>query len=222
MSTRRSTAAAGVIAALATAVTVTACTTGPAPEPSTAPVSTSIAMTPVLPDLSWLSNKVDITAAQAALHARVPFAFSVADGAGTVCHTGVIDPNGELWFLDRAPVPVEGAALNHAGKLMPCAASGVSTTAPSAARTDGVPDLSWLSSEVNVTAAGAAMKSGKPFAFGIPDGPQTACHSGLLLPDGVVWVMNKSGAAPASGVALEKEMNAYGCSAVRLPGGEGN
>lgn len=217
--TRRFVSAA--VAALA-AATLTACASGPATETGAAPVSTSIAMTPVLPDLSWFSNTVDLPAAQAALDAGRPFAFSVADGNGVACHTGVIDPNGGLWFLNAAPAPVGGAALNHAGKLMPCAASGVSTTAPSAARTDGVPDLSWLSSEVNVTAAGAAMRTGKPFAFGIPDGPQTACHSGLLLPDGVVWVMNKSGAAPAAGVALEKEMNAYGCSAVRLPGGEGN
>ncbi len=211
MSTRRSTAAAGVIAALATAVTVTACTTGPAPEPSTAPVTTSIAMVAVLPDLSWLSSKVDLPAAQAALRDGKPFAFSVADGDGDVCHTGLVTPDGQLWFLNAAPAPVGGAALNHAGKLMPCAASGVSTTAPSAARTDGVPDLSWLSREVDLGVAQAAMRAGRPFAFSAPDGGVAACHTGLLLPDGSVWVMNASGAAPTAGVALDRTKKTYGC-----------
>ncbi|SKR41387.1 Uncharacterised protein [Mycobacteroides abscessus subsp. abscessus] len=211
MNTRRSTAAAGVVAALATAVALTACSTGPAPEPSTAPVTTSIAMVPVLPDLSWLSSKVDLPAAQAALRDGKPFAFSVADGAGVVCHTGVIDPNGELWFLDRAPAPAAGAPMIRSAILFPCDGPGFGVPALPAARPTDVPDLSWLSREVDLGVAQAAMRAGRPFTFGIPDGDVAACHTGLLLPDGSVWVMNTSGAAPTAGVALDRTKKTYGC-----------
>ncbi|WP_165705166.1 hypothetical protein, partial [Mycobacteroides abscessus] len=84
-----------------------------------------------------------------------------------------------------------------------------------------VPDLSWISTQVWLGVAQQAMKSGKPFLFGAPDGGVAACHTGLLMPKGDVWVMNKVGAPPAKGIALDRTKKTYGCRD-GVPNGEGN
>lgn len=217
---RSVTAAAATLAALA-AVTLAGCSTGPAPATGEAHVTANASMVPVLPDLSRFSTNVDLVAAQAALDDGRPFAFSAADGNGVVCHTGVIDPNGALWFLDRAPAPVEGAPLIHSALLFPCNGPGFGTPPLPAARTVAVPDLSWLSGEVDLGLAQASTAAGRPFLFGVPDGGVAACHTGLLLPGGEVWVMDEIGAAPAAGVALDRTMKTYGCRD-GAPSGKGN
>jgi hypothetical protein len=174
-----------------------------------------------MPDIGWLSDKVDRGAAHAALVAGRPFAFAVPDAAGAVCHTAVVDPVGTVWFLNQATAPVSGALMTQAGKLFGCS----TPTAPSGAGMDIPPSKDGptlpksLPADVYRGVAQQAMRNGKPFIFGVPDGPQSACHTGLLLPDGQVWVMNKSGAAPLAGIALDRTLETYGCSAVRLPGG---
>lgn len=220
--------------ALAAATVLAGCSTGPAQESGTAPVTASVAMMPVLPDLHALSKEVDTTSAQAALDARVPFAFAIPDSGDPACHSAVIDPNGKVWILNHSgAAPVAGVALDRTLKEYGCTArggggyetpGGISAPAPAPASTaprpEGVPDLSWLSTRVDLTAAGQAMKSGRPFMFGAPDNGVAACHTGLLLRTGDVWVMNVIGAAPATGVALTKKADTYGCrgNGVVLPG----
>jgi hypothetical protein len=224
MSTNKITAA---LVALAAAAVLAGCSTGPAPDTSAAaPASSTVAAAPTLPNLDWLSDRVDLTAAKAALTSGRPFAFAIPDGTGAVCHTGVVTPDGALWFLYRSTAPVEGAALRHAGKLFGCTGPGMNTPGgepeavtpatpygPTTAAGPTVPDMSWLSKRVDLGAAQRAMREGKPFIFGLPDGDIT-CHTGLLLPDGGVWVMNRSGSAPVAGVALDlDDLKQYGCRA---------
>lgn len=219
--------------ALAAAATLTGCAPDPAPETDAAPVIESVAMVPVLPDLHALSKEVDTTAAQAALSAGAPFAFAIPDGNVDACHTAVVTSDGKVWVMNRpGAAPSTGVALNTKFKEYACTArsSGTSATEipdsvgvdiPTATDDPTVPDLSWLSDEVWRGSAQAAMRTEKPFMFGAPDGGVAACHSGLLLPDGVVWVMNKSGAAPAKGIALDRTKKTYGCRD-GVPNGEGN
>lgn len=211
------------VAALASAVTLAGCSTGPSPETGTAPVTASAAMVPVLPDLRDISPQVDTAAAQAALSAGRPFAFSIPDGPEAACHSAVVTPDGKLWIMNRpGGAPSAGVALNSKVKEYSCTGRGsgtgatetpdtVGTDIPSAADGPPVPDLSGLSTSVWRGAAQQAMRTERPFLFGAPDGGVAACHTGLLMPNGDVWVMNRPGPAPVAGVALSERVKLYGC-----------
>lgn len=129
------------------------------------------------------------------------------------------------WFVSAAPAPTVGAVMNRAGKLMPCVGNGVvkpnsaGMEIPPSADGPAVPDLVWLSTEVWRGTAQAAMRNGMPFMFAAPSGGVAACHTGLLLPSGEVWVMNRSGAAPTEGVALARDRDQYACGDRVRPGG---
>lgn len=220
------------VAALA-AVTLTSCSTGPAAVIDSAPVTASVAMVPVLPDLHAIAPAVNVAGAQAALSSGAPFAFGIPAGGDLACHTAVVTPDGRVWIMNRpGGAPSTGVALSTKFKEYGCTGRGSSTAAAETPDTVGmdippspdgptVPDLSWISTQVWRGVAQQAMKSGKPFLFGAPDGGVAACHTGLLLPDGDVWVMNKVGAAPAKGIALDRTKKTYGCRD-GVPNGEGN
>ncbi|SKM35310.1 Uncharacterised protein [Mycobacteroides abscessus subsp. abscessus] len=221
--------------ALAAGLTLAGCSSGPAAQESgAAPVTANMSMVPVLPDLTDLSKQVDVAAAQAALSAGAPFAFSIPDGPEAACHSAVVDPDGKVWILNRSgAAPSTGIALSTKFKEYGCTSlrgggtartetpDGIGMDIPPAADGPTVPDLSWLSTAVWRGSAQVAMRTEKPFMFGAPDGGVAACHTGLLLPGGDVWVMNKIGAAPAAGVALDRTMKTYGCRD-GAPNGEGN
>lgn len=224
--------AAGLV--LAAGLILAGCSTGPATQESgAAPVTANMSMVPVLPDLTDLSKQVDTAAAQAALDAGQPFAFGIPDGPEAACHSAVIDPGGKVWIMNRSgAAPSTGTALSTKFKEYGCTSlrgggtartetpDGIGMDIPPAADGPTVPDLSWLSTQVWRGSAQAAMRTKKPFLFGAPDGGIAACHTGLLLPTGDVWVMNVIGAAPAKGVALTKKADTYGCrgNGVVLPG----
>ncbi|MDO3110480.1 hypothetical protein [Mycobacteroides abscessus] len=72
----------------------------------------------------------------------------------------------------------------------------------------------------------AAMQQGRPYIYGIPDGPDSACHVGLVIPQGLSgageWLLPDGGVAPVEGVAFTRGpwLAASGCSFDRLtPGG---
>lgn len=219
MNTKKFIAAA--VAAIA-AVALAGCSTGPAPETDAAPATASAAMVPVLPDLHAISKEVDTAAAQAALSAGAPFAFAIPDGPDPACHTALVTPDGRVWIMNRpGAAPSTGVALSTKVKEYGCTArSGgawdetpdtVGTDIPTITDGPTVPDLRGLSTSVWRGAAQQAMRNGAPFLFGAPDGGVAACHTGLLMPDGDVWVMNKPGPAPVAGVALSERVKLYGC-----------
>ncbi|WP_071288487.1 hypothetical protein [Mycolicibacterium llatzerense] len=67
----------------------------------------------------------------------------------------------------------------------------------------------------------AAMERGVPFIYGIPGGPNQACHAGLVIPQGLSgageWTLNKSSVTVA-GSAFDRgtEIKQYGCSFDRI------
>ncbi|WP_018601050.1 hypothetical protein [Mycobacterium sp. 155] len=217
-------------ALLAAAVTLTAgCSTGSAHEHHAAPVSSTAAVAPTLPNLRELSPEVDTVAARGALDHGAPFIFGIPDGPEPACHSAVVDPAGRVWILNRVgAAPATGVALTDTVEEYGCTGvampPGTSIPAPApasaAVHPAGVPDLSRWSTQVDLTAAGRAMKAGQPFMFAMPAGDTAACHSAALLPPGAVWVMNVSGPAPVAGVALSDVTAAYGCrTGMQIPGG---
>lgn len=67
----------------------------------------------------------------------------------------------------------------------------------------------------------AAMKAGTPFIYGIPGGPNQACHAGLVIPKGLSaageWTLNSSSVSIA-GTTFSRgaEIKQYGCSFDRI------
>lgn len=229
--------------ALAAAVTLAGCSTGPSPETGAAPVSSTVAAPALAPQkvtLDELPAWVDTIAARDAGVAGQPFVFPERDAGGgsSACHTYMLMPNSDVWILNRPDTaPVAGMAMSPRRDLYGCGDRGfgwstwetrrteerVPTTAPTAPvmpRPEGVPDLSWLSSEVDLNAAQTAMKAGLPFMFAAPSGGVAACHSAVLMPTGQVWVLNEIGAVPIGGAALSETKKAYGCrTSTPNPGG---
>lgn len=72
---------------------------------------------------------------------------------------------------------------------------------------------------IDVAAATVALDAGRPFLVGLPDGPEPACHTALLVPgDPAPWILNRSGAAPTAGMALSRDRDGYGCGRTRPRG----
>ncbi|WP_174499484.1 hypothetical protein, partial [Mycobacteroides abscessus] len=167
--------------ALAAGLILAGCSTGPDRRMGTAPVTAPAAMVPVLPDLHAFSPQVDVPAAQAALDARAPFAFSIPDGPDAACHSAVVTPDGTVWIMNRTgAAPSTGIALSSKFNEYGCTAlggsaapaetpDGIGMDIPPAADGPTVPDLSWLSTQVWRGSAQAAMRTEKPFMFGAPD-----------------------------------------------------
>lgn len=92
----------------------------------------------------------------------------------------------------------------------------VSAPSSSPAPTVTVPELR-LATGMDRAAAEAALKAGRPFLVGLPDGASVACHTALLVPgDPRPWILNRD-AVPATGAAFETDYAQYGCSARSVP-----
>lgn len=237
--------AAGI--ALAATVTLAGCATDPAPSTSVAPPSSAAApvpapaLAPQKVGLDDLPAWVDTIDARDAAKAGQPFLFPERDAGGesSACHTYMLMPSGDIWILNRPDTaPAAGMAMSPRRDLYGCGDRGFgwstwearrggeqvrtpAPTAPAVPRPEGVPDLSWLSADVDLTAAQAAMKAGLPFMFAVPSGGVPACHSAVLMPTGQVWVLNEIGAVPIGGAALDEMKKAYGCR-TSTPNPEGN
>lgn len=222
--------------ALAAAVTMAGCSTSPDPQPSATPSSPTVAAPALAPQkvgLDDLPAWVDVIGARDAAKAGQPFAFPERDAGGesSACHTYMLMPNSDVWVLNRPDTaPVAGMAMSPRNDLYSCGSRGFGSstwearrngepvhtpapTTPAVPRPDGVPDLAWISTEVDLNAAQAAMKAGLPFMFAAPAGGVAACHSAVLMPTGQVWVLNVTGPVPIGGAALSEWRLNYGCRA---------
>lgn len=230
-----------ILSALATAaILTTACGTprtihDAGPSPSSVPVAAP-ALAPQQIAIDDLPVWVDGIGARDAAAAGQPFVFPERDDGGkaAACHTYMRMPDGAVWILNHPDTaPVAGVALSPRQDLRGCGDRGfgwaswearraalTNTPAPSAPRPEGVPDLSWISTAVDLTAAQRAMRAGLPFMFAVPSGGVAACHSAVLMPDAAVWVLNENGSVPIGGTALSATLKDYGCnSGVERPGG---
>ncbi|SRX96092.1 hypothetical protein MSP7336_04367 [Mycobacterium shimoidei] len=216
------------------AVTLTSCTTDPAPK-SAAPSSATVAAPALAPQkigVDDLPAWVDIVGARDAAASGQPFVFPERDEGGQVsaCRTYMRMPDGAVWILNHPDTaPVGGTAFSPRRDLLGCGDRGfgldswetrrdafaiaAAVPAPTSPRPEGVPDLSSLSTAVDQTAAQRAMRAGLPFMFAAPSGGVTACHSAVLMPDGNVWVLNETGPVPIGGAPLDRTVKEYGCSA---------
>ncbi|UQE74033.1 hypothetical protein MYK68_14995 [Gordonia sp. PP30] len=92
----------------------------------------------------------------------------------------------------------------------------VSAPSSSTAPTVTVPELR-LATGMDRVAAEAAIRAGRPYLVGLPDGASVACHAALLVPgDPSPWILNRD-AVPASGAAFETDYAQYGCSGRSVP-----
>lgn len=57
-----------------------------------------------------------------------------------------------------------------------------------------------------------AVNAAVPFIYGLPDRPERACHTAVVLPNGDTWTLNRPGAAPVEGAALDRTVREYGCT----------
>ncbi|ORA27367.1 hypothetical protein [Mycobacterium aquaticum] len=224
-------AAANAVATVALA----GCSPAPAPQ-SAAPSSPTVAAPALAPQqigLEDLPTWVDTVGARDAAASGAPFVFPEreAGGGSAACFTYMRTPSGDIWILNRPDTaPVAGMALSPRRELYGCGDRGfgwsswearhggeqVRTSAPSApavSRPEGVPDLAWISNEVDLDAAQRAMKQGHPFMFAVPSAGVTACHSAVLMPTGKLWFLNETGVVPIGGAQLSETMRAYGCRA---------
>ncbi|MBE5451235.1 hypothetical protein [Mycobacteroides abscessus] len=101
--------------------------------------------------------------------------------------------------------------------LTACDTTAETVPAPSSgpAPTVTVPELR-LATGMDRTAAEAALRDGKPYLVGLPDGTSVACHSALLVPgDSRPWILN----APIrpEGSAFESDYAQVGCSGRSVP-----
>lgn len=91
----------------------------------------------------------------------------------------------------------------------------VSAPSSSTAPTVTVPELR-LATGMDRAAAEAALKAGRPFLVGLPDGASVACHSALLVPGGAApWILN--GPIKPEGAAFETDFAQVGCSGRSVP-----
>ncbi|MCW1823177.1 Uncharacterised protein [Mycobacteroides abscessus subsp. massiliense] len=78
-----------------------------------------------VPDLSSLSNAVDLNAAHTAMKAGLPFMFAAPSGGVAACHSAVLMPDGQIWVLNETgPVPIGGTPLDRTVKENGCSARG--------------------------------------------------------------------------------------------------
>ncbi|SIJ93477.1 hypothetical protein [Mycobacteroides abscessus] len=219
-----------------TLIVTTACSTPPTvidsgPSPSSATVAAP-ALAPQQIATNDLPAWVDTVGARDAAASGQPFVFPERDEGGQVsaCRTYMRMPDGAVWILNHPDTaPVGGTAFSPRRDLLGCGDRGfgldswetrrdafaiaAAVPAPASPRPEGVPDLSWLSTAVDQTAAQRAMRAGVPFAFAVPSGGVTACHSAVLMPDAAVWVLNEAGPVPIGGTPLDRTVKENGCSA---------
>lgn len=148
------------------------------------------------------AERIDTVAAHAALESGRPFLVGLPDGGNDRCHSALLVPGDpKPWILNASAVSSAGRAMDRDLLQYGCTRAvmpGDGTVAP-------VPPL-------DQPAARAAMKSGVPYIYGLPDGGEPACHTAVMLPGEVRWVLNRPGGAPVEGAALDQTYKEFGCT----------
>lgn len=150
------------------------------------------------------AERIDIVTAHAALEAGRPVMVGLPDGGNDACHTLLLVPGDpKVWILNTSAVSSAGRAMDRdllqygcTGAVMP--GDGPVAPAPN-------PPL-------DQPAARAAMAAAVPYIWAWPSGSTEACHTAVMLPTWDRWIMNRQGAAPVEGVALDRTYKEYGCT----------
>ncbi|MBE5488537.1 hypothetical protein E3G71_001038 [Mycobacteroides abscessus] len=185
-------------AALAAALTLTACSQ--APESIPAPDS-SVAVT--VPTLASAPG-MDRAAAESALRAGKPFLVALPGDGGGACHTALLVPGDQQpWIMNNpGEAPSEGKVLDRGLAQYGCAGRVTPAT--------GVVDR--LTAPIDSDAAVArARDAAAPVIYAVSGDGVTACNTAVALPTGATWFLNRSGEASAAGDPLSQVQNLYGC-----------
>lgn len=212
-----------ILSALATAaILTTACSTPPTvvdsgPSPSKTIGSerkimpAEVASAAIAAAKRYGAEQLDTVSAHAALTDGRPVLVGLPDGDNPTCHSALLVPGDEkVWILNSPSISSAGHALSREQLQYGC---GAGMEIPTPRVPVPVPIL-----PLNQPAARAAMKSGVPYIYGLPSGPEPACHTAVMLPGEVRWVLNRSGGPTVAGDALDRTYKEYGCSGVEMPG----
>ncbi|MDO2981362.1 hypothetical protein [Mycobacteroides abscessus] len=184
------------------------CTQGPGEPPCPGGAGVwrpSIADSAIAAAKKFGADELDTVAATAALTTGRPFLVGLPDGGNDRCHAALLTPDDpDVWILNRSSTPTEGAALERELLQYGCGA-GMDIPRPS-------PNAPAPTLPLDTAARDAAQRDGKPFLYGLPSGPVAACHTAVVLPDGMTWILNRSGGATVAGDALDQDMKEYGCT----------
>lgn len=185
-------------AALAAALTLAACSQ--APEFIPAPDG-SIALT--VPTLAAAPG-MDRAVAESALRAGRPFLVALPGDGGGACHSALLLPgDAQPWIVNRSGEALpEGAVLDRDIAQYGC--SGRTTPATGVAGRPTAP----MDSAAAVT---RAREANAPVIYAVSGDGVTACNTGVALPTGATWFLNRSGEVSATGDALSDVQQLYGC-----------
>ncbi|SHP27438.1 Uncharacterised protein [Mycobacteroides abscessus subsp. abscessus] len=157
------------------------------------------------------AEQLDTVSAHAALTDGRPVLVGLPDGDNPTCHSALLVPGDEqVWILNSSSISSAGHALSREQLQYGCGA-GMEIPTPRVPVPGPVLPL-------DQPAARAAMAAKVPYIYGLPSGPEPACHTAVMLPGEVRWVLNRSGGATVEGDALDRSFQEYGCSGVEVPG----
>lgn len=146
------------------------------------------------------AERLDATAARAALESGRPFLVGLPDGGNEACHTLLLVPGDvQPWILNASSISSAGHTLDRTLLTYGCGA-GMKIPTPRVS----VPAPPLPLDEAAKTEAAAA---GKPFIYA------TCAGATVTLPDGDIWFLNRAGGATVAGDALDRTYTEYGCTA---------
>lgn len=150
------------------------------------------------------AERIDTVTAHAALEARRPVLVGLPDGGNDACHTLLLVPGDpKVWILNTSAVSSAGRAMDRDLLQYGCTRAVMPGDAPVAPAPN--PPL-------DQPAARAAMAAQVPYIWAFPNGPEAACHTGVMLPGLDRWTLNLPGGAPVEGAALDRTYKEYGCT----------
>ncbi|WP_078321656.1 hypothetical protein [Mycobacteroides chelonae] len=151
------------------------------------------------------AERIDAAAATAALESGRPFLVGLPNGGNPACHTALLVPGDpDVWILNRSAVSSAGHAMSRETLQYGCDSG---TTLPNQS-----PNAMAPNQPLDQPAARAAMAAKVPYIYGLPSGPEPACHTAVMLPGEVRWVLNRSGGPTVAGDALDRTYTEYACT----------
>lgn len=157
------------------------------------------------------ATAIDEAAAGNALESGRPVLVALPDGDNPLCHAALLVPGDEKpWILNSSSISTAGTAMERTLLQYGC---GAGMEIPTPRVPVPVPVL-----PLDQPAARAAMAAKVPYIYGLPSGPTADCHTAVMLPGEVRWVLNRSGGPTVAGDALDRNFKEYACTAVAMPG----